>query len=226
MIGLVTFDLDDTLYPEEEFVFSGFKVISEYIKSNYTYKFDFYRLFVSLYEDGVRGDIFNRALSMAGIEYEDELIGELVRLYRDHQPDIRLYNDAEEILRELSGRFILGLITDGYLSSQRSKVERLGIADYFDKIIFTDEFGPEAWKPSEFAFENMMRHFHFHGKQCVYVADNPHKDFLAPRKLGWLTVRVIRENGQYKGAKVAPEWEAHQTVFSLRELRSVLHIRE
>ena len=44
----------------------------------------------------------------------------------------------------------------------------------------------------------------------LYVADNPVKDFAAPRQLGWVTVRVRRPCGlQYavENAEVTPDCE-------------------
>ncbi len=38
----------------------------------------------------------------------------------------------------------------------------------------------------------MEAHFGSHGADNVYLADNPRKDFVAPRALGWRTVRVRR----------------------------------
>jgi FMN phosphatase YigB (HAD superfamily) len=31
--------------------------------------------------------------------------------------------------------------------------------------------------------------------ECMYVADNPWKDFASPADLGWITVRIRREHG-------------------------------
>ena len=31
--------------------------------------------------------------------------------------------------------------------------------------------------------------------QCVYVGDNPEKDFIAPNKLGFKTIQIVRPRG-------------------------------
>jgi putative hydrolase of the HAD superfamily len=37
------------------------------------------------------------------------------------------------------------------------------------------------------------------GDRCVYAADNPAKDFVAPHRLGWQTIRVRRQGGLHCG---------------------------
>ena len=42
----------------------------------------------------------------------------------------------------------------------------------------------------------------------VYVADDPLKDFAAPRQLGWLTIRVRRPGGLHyaeENSEIAPD---------------------
>lgn len=36
MIKVVVFDLDDTLFPEHEFVLSGFRVVSNWVTTQYS----------------------------------------------------------------------------------------------------------------------------------------------------------------------------------------------
>lgn len=62
------------------------------------------------------------------------------------------------------------------------------------------------------------------GKECVYVADNPQKDFITANKLGWMTVQICREGGEY--AKVIPQesYEAQFKIKTLVELKDILSI--
>jgi putative hydrolase of the HAD superfamily len=40
MIQALIFDLDDTLYPESDFLTSGYRVVARYVADNYAYSFD------------------------------------------------------------------------------------------------------------------------------------------------------------------------------------------
>ena len=65
-LQLLAFDLDDTLFPEREFVKSGFGAVAQHL-SNF-YKVDgptFFHTAWHLFENGSRGTIFNQALELA-----------------------------------------------------------------------------------------------------------------------------------------------------------------
>ena len=60
-------------------------------------------------------NVFNRVLDKLGIQYEIDYIKELINCYREHMPDIKLYDDAKYIIETLHQKGIkLGMITDGY----------------------------------------------------------------------------------------------------------------
>ena len=83
--------------------------------------------------------------------------------------------------------------------------------DPSDEIILTDEFGEGYAKPHPRAFELMSKRLAVEPARCVYVADNPAKDFLAPNALGWLTVQW-RRTGQVHAHKPAPTGGSPQRI--------------
>jgi len=52
----------------------------------------------------------------------------------------------------------------------------------------------------------------------VYVADNPRKDFIGARQLGWRTVRVRRDGGEHHRYEASVAEAADVEIASLREL--------
>ena len=58
--------------------------------------------------------------------------------------------------------------------------------------ICTDTCGRECWKPNPRAFEYVEQVFGRSGGSLTYVADNPSKDFTAPRARGWQTVQIAQ----------------------------------
>jgi len=122
MIKLVIFDLDDTLYPEIEFVKSGFRTVSLIISQDFGFDSNYvYNLLIEAFNENKKF-VFNRVLNHFGI-YNEDYLSYLVSVYRNHNPEIRLYKDAEEILPHLKKHFLLGLITDGnpYTTKNKSK---------------------------------------------------------------------------------------------------------
>ena len=60
------------------------------------------------------------------------------------------------------------------------------------------------------------------GKECVYISDNPAKDFVAPNMLGWESIWINRKNGEYQGVDIAKSGEPKKTISSLLELKGIL----
>ena len=102
----------------------------------------------------------------------------------------------------LRPRYKLGLLSDGFLPAQRLKLDAIGLGKFFDAILFTEDIGREAWKPSTTGFDHIRQQLGLGHEACAYVADNPAKDFVAPNELGWLSVQWPRP-GQVHSHKAA-----------------------
>ncbi|MGH2787272.1 MAG: HAD family hydrolase [Actinomycetota bacterium] len=198
------FDLDDTLFLERDYVRSGFRAVGAWLEGRLGIEGFFDRAW-SAFEDGARGTIFNRALAEIGVDDSQELVSELVDVYRNHEPDIAMQADARPCLEGLEGRARLGLITDGPAASQRAKARALDVGRWIPELIFTEELGPGLAKPHPLAFEVIQARTGCSGSQCTYVADNPAKDFQAPKHLGWNTVRVRRDGGLHAFLESGPD---------------------
>jgi len=219
--SLIAFDLDDTLYPESDYVLSGFKAVSQLMKNQFGMS-NTYQEFVKTFGMGERKKTFNIALRRLGIEYNEELINEMVNCYRKHFPDIRPYNDVVPILKYLRQNNTLVLITDGYLDAQKNKIQALNIEQFFQKILYTDEYGKDYWKPNMRSFQMVMACFSVNNDECVYVGDNINKDFFAPNKLGWLTIQIKRKNGLHSDFIKNEEFTPKTKISSLLKLKEIL----
>ncbi|MDF2541758.1 MAG: hypothetical protein K0S47_1476 [Herbinix sp.] len=74
-----------------------------------------------------------------------------------------------ETLKKLKENYKLGIITNGYSSAQRDKIATVGIADYFDDIIISQEAGME--KPDPNIFYLSCEHLGVNPEEMVYVGD-------------------------------------------------------
>ena len=220
MIKAIIFDLDDTLFPESEFVKSGFMSVDDYLKQQGIV--GFYQEALYLFNQGTRGNIFNLALDQLKVDYDLDFIDKLVAVYREHLPTIVLYEDAKWAIQYLKDKYKLGIITDGFLVTQKNKVKALGIADDFDVVVFSDAYGRENWKPSSVPYTKVMEALQLRGEQLIYVGDNPAKDFVTAKKMGWLTIQIKRKQGEYLNIEVSEEYQAHFVIESLFELKDLL----
>jgi putative hydrolase of the HAD superfamily len=115
------------------------------------------------------------------------------------------------------------LVSDGHLAVQRRKLAALGLAHHFDAVVFSDEWGREAWKPSLVPFMAVLERLGVEASEAVYVGDNPAKDFLGARRAGMFAVRVCRPGGEY--ARLEPptaQHAPHRIVTSLVEVGPVI----
>jgi putative hydrolase of the HAD superfamily len=224
MITTVVFDLDDTLYDEIEYCRSGFRAVAEFVAAEHD-RLSAESIFEALwgqFSSGNRGQTFNGALDELPIEYNSAFIRRLVEVYRTHKPQIELAESARAVLDELGKEYTLALLTDGFLPAQQLKVQSLGIEKYFKAIVYTEQLGREFWKPSPVGFEKLMKTFNTQGENMAYVADNVKKDFIAPNKLGFLTIQLRRPAGIHNESADGPAAAAKQIICDISQLPAVL----
>lgn len=224
MVKAVVFDLDDTLISEREYIKSGFKVISLYLSKEYNLEQkEVFNLMNELFQESSK-QLFNRLLDKLKINYDLEYIKKLVKIYREHEPDIKFFDDVLPTIKELKKRgYKLGIITDGYKETQRAKIKALKCEELFDEIIITDELGREFWKPHKKSYEIMKKKFNCEYKNMIYVGDNEEKDFITCKELGIKTFKVIRENCIYENVKTYSEkYKANKSIKFFSELLELI----
>jgi len=175
---VVCFDLDDTLYKEKSFLFSGYRKIAETVEGR-TGAIAVLHKMCQLRREG------KNVFEVIEQEYNGIITkAEMLTIYREHFPTIKLDDCVEELLDQLKKRScIIGLITDGRSISQRNKINALGLTKWIDKdnIIISEEFGSE--KPDERNYQFFEKSYP--GCRYYYIGDNPTKDFVTPNRLGW-----------------------------------------
>mgnify|MGYP001087406132 CR=1 FL=1 len=224
MITTAIFDLDDTLYDELDYCRSGFSAVSSIIGAMPSAPASerVREVLWDVFTGGNRTRTFNEALDRLGIACDDRLIRGLITAYRNHSPELTLPHDSREVLEQLRGQYGLALLTDGFLPAQQLKVRALGIEDYFECIVYTEELGREFWKPSPVGFEKILEQMQAKAENAVYVADNPAKDFIAPNKFGCGTIRLVRPNRIHTEAVERHEGAAQHVIRRITDLPPLL----
>jgi carbamoyl-phosphate synthase large subunit len=187
----VLFDLDNTLYPEEEFVISGFRAVAVCLSEHTKLTAETLekKMWHILHTQG-RARVFNTLLAELDLD-SVVWLRTLLLVYRSHQPRISLFPEVESGLVALKKRGLrLGLVTDGIASVQRRKVAALNLERHLDVIVCTDELGAGCSKPSTIPFEAAMTLLGFAPNETIYLADDLSKDFAGPNRLGVKSVQV------------------------------------
>lgn len=219
---VIVFDLDDTLYDEMTFVRSGFKAVAAYLEEQKGIPAgqSYAEMIESLERDG-RGKVFDAVLQNHGC-FSKRLVGRCVAVYRAHKPDIKLLPDADYALEKLGGLYPLYIVTDGNKHVQWNKLKALGLADHpsIRRCFITRRFGIRREKPSPYCFGLICRAERVEPRDVFYVGDNPNKDFVGIKPLGYRTVRIRR--GSYAGLRKSDEFEAEHEIDDLIEFVNII----
>lgn len=211
---IIVFDLDDTLYEESTFVRSGMNAVAHYLASILkTNEKEIYQELISAVQKN-RDNVFDRILIKYGKESK-KLIKECISVYRSHAPNISLHPSALSCLKRLKQHHLY-VVTDGNKLVQKRKFISLGLETFIKHCFCTYAHGIHRSKPSPYCFEEICKWEGCGPTNIVYVADNPHKDFVGIKPLGYRTVRLLQ--GPYANVKVNPRKEAEFSIQSLNEL--------
>lgn len=210
----IIFDLDDTLYSEKEYVRSGYRKISEFLNES--------NIFDMLWK------CFEKGQPAIDCVLEDigqlELKEECLSIYREHDPDITLYDGVKDMIINLKNNGIkVGIITDGRISGQTKKINALGLDKIIEDIIITDKLGGIQFrKPNDISFRIMQNRWKLPFEQIMYVGDNLAKDFIAPIQLGMLS--VLFENPESLYSCNDKNLEDNCRLYRIKEICEVLTI--
>jgi carbamoyl-phosphate synthase large subunit len=187
----VLFDLDNTLYPEEQFVASGFRAVANCLAEHTNLAAEALekKMWHILHTQG-RGRVFNTLLAELKLDSRVWL-RTLLLVYRSHQASISLFPGIGEALVALKDQGLrLGLVTDGPGSVQRRKIAALDLERHMDVIVCTDELGAGYAKPSTVPFEVATTLLGVAASETAYLGDDISKDFAGPNRLGMKSMQV------------------------------------
>jgi putative hydrolase of the HAD superfamily len=214
----VIFDLDDTLYPQIEYTRQCLLNTSSFIAefSNYPQKEIEDVLIRILTDKGIEyhhiyNDLF-KEINFDGMPYLKDI---LTRFWQC-KPQLQVYENTYDVLEKLKKHFILALLTDGHVKIQEYKIDSLNLRSFFDYILITDSLGVENRKPSVKPYEVLLNNINLFPCNCVYVGNDPNKDFTGAKKLGLKTIRI--NQGDYKDVKVPENSDADFLINSIFEL--------
>ena len=186
----IIFDLDDTLYPEIDYLTPAFKAISEAIGAEYAVNATEVASFlIKTFEKEGRSMLFNKCFNhflkskskteneqnTEGVEFEDMPIAKYLNILRTVKISQKIalfpyvYDLIPKLLAEKKQIFVL---TNGNPKQQRNKIAHLDWQNLDTQItfVFANEFAP---KPSQKVFSDFLEpNFHLKTKKTLFIGDS------------------------------------------------------
>lgn len=220
MIKAVIFDIDNTMYDFDKVHKIAMAALGTYAKENFGMEPEETVALVKKCMDIVAertGDncaaLHNRLLRFQCFL---EQIGS-----RDYQKAMEMYHVYWDTILEnmepepglisllisLRGRGVrIGIGSDMTAYMQYKKLKKLGVLQYLDFIVTSEEAGAE--KPDPRLFDLCVKKAGCRPEECVFIGDSLKKDVIGPSKCGlkgtWYCPKA-KENGEKQGGSVPQE---------------------
>lgn len=165
-------------------------------------------------KEKIRTERFKQFLEKWALDYDyvkvsKEYLAQLI-------PQSILFDGAMELLNDLKEHFLLGLVTNGLKEVQRPRLRKVGIYDFFDIIVVSDEIG--SFKPNvayfDYTFSAMA---HPPKESVIIIGDNLNSDILGGMNYGIDTCWFNYKNNTNKTA-IVPTYE----ISELKQFLSVV----
>ena len=195
-IAAVLFDLDDTLFLQEQWLAGAWGYVADVGESAGLAAEPLLQALHAIAAEGSdKGGIIDRALEATGGPVY--LVPTLVAAFRGWRADrLEPIPGVVDMLAALRGRLPIGLVTDGEPGIQRNKITALGLQAAFDVVVISDELGRGLRKPSPVPFLRAADALGVAPAAVVMVGDRPNKDVDGAHAAGMRAARV--RTGEYR----------------------------
>lgn len=182
----VLFDLDDTLYPLEQFLMSGYRAVAAHVERTWGHPAARALTVLTAAFATDRGreiDVLAERLVLpAGAGTE------LIDVMRGHGPQLRLSPRTIAVLTTMRTGWRIGVVTNGRADIQARKVAALGLAPLVDTVVLAAEHGTGAGKPEAAPFLAACLALGVAPARAVFVGDDLRCDIAGASAVGMKTI--------------------------------------
>jgi putative hydrolase of the HAD superfamily len=223
-IKVIAFDADDTLWDNQVFydeVESEFcRLLSEYGTAEEVSSrlFDIEMENMDIYKYGAKPftlSMAEAAVTISRNRVPAEVIGRIVEMGKELlEMPIRLLGGVTEALETLKDDYKLVVATKGDLLDQERKLQRSGIAHYFDHTEIMTDKAPED-------YQRLISSLDVAPQSFLMVGNSLKSDVLPVLSLGGQAIHVPAE-AMWKHEEIHPSGKEYLMIRSLAELPEVL----
>lgn len=212
-LQLITFDLDDTLWPCLPTILAAEQVVFDWlvaqapalgddhdIHSLRDHRLELAQRFPDIAHDLT--EVRLRALLDIGGQYgfSAEVAGRANALFREERNRVRPYDEVVDALRGLRKHFVLVALSNG-----NAQVEKTPLRGLFHHSFSAEQVG--AAKPDPALFHAASKATGIALEDALHVGDDPHRDIEAARVLGMQTAWVNRHQDEWPKALVPADMQ-------------------
>lgn len=223
-IKLLTFDLDDTLWPCKPTIMAAEQKLYEWMQQNmpqitqrhsseaiFHKRRDFMQQRPDLLHDmsKLRVESLKALSDEIGLGYD--WIDEAFEVFFLARQQVELYSDVEPVLDILSSEYTLVAVSNG-----NADIGLTGVDRWFDFCVSAAEVGHQ--KPHPLVFETAMSRAGAGREETVHIGDDEHRDIFGACEAGVRTVWINRSNRDWNHT----ECRADHHIRSLDELPEIL----
>ena len=197
-IKVVSFDLDDTLWPLLPVILKAEKDTNKWLIENYPGVENLLKSDeVKEIRDSLIAQECNlvyqlsklRELTLVELavrsgytkEESETMASDSFKIFYAGRNDVTLYEGVEEVLESLKQKYVLGVITNG-----NADIKKIGIDHYFDFNISASNIN--AGKPDPIIFEEALRQTGFKAGEFCHVGDHPVNDVEGSNSFGMKSI--------------------------------------
>lgn len=188
-IAAVVFDLDDTLYRESLYL----AAVLEQSQIDLPLDLETAAWTVKTLDLSQQDDVLGFILGEQDLntrKNHDALFAHYCNLNQS----LELPEESAHVLASLrSWGIAVGVLTNGNLAAQSSKVKALGLEERVDSIVYARALGKQSEKPATSAFRRSLDALGVTPTRALFVGDNLRTDIAGGSAVGMMTALLTQE---------------------------------
>jgi putative hydrolase of the HAD superfamily len=192
VIKAAIFDLDDTLYDQDNYYYAVCSGFASRYNFNADELMQHYRRLKGKTQD-IFGDVL-KAIDKYSAERQEDFFKE----YSTVNTNLELFSDAKELVSWLKEKKIrTGIITNGVPEVQKNKIKALKAEEQFDSIVYGRNWGKEMEKPHPKPFLQIMEELECSSEEIIFVGDTLETDIQGAINAGIKKNFLLDRNDRY-----------------------------
>ncbi len=156
-------------------------------------KLSWYRFYITLQQVGIESEFLARQMGNAYVEIS--------------KTKLNLFPNTQEVLIDLSARYPLYIITNGFEEVQFAKISNCNLAPFFSNVFTSERVG--AQKPNPAIFLHALESINAEPENCIMIGDDIEADIRGASEVGMDQIFV---NHNQRKVSFKPTYEVHNLI--------------